>query len=55
MVNIKTAETSLGSINVEDGKIIYTVDNPGTEEWNVKLTLISLTQNTRIGTNMPTS
>ena len=28
----------LGSISVADGKITYTVNNPGTEEWNVKLT-----------------
>lgn len=28
----------LGTIKVEDGKIIYTVNSPGTEEWNVKLT-----------------
>ena len=33
----------LGSISVADGKITYTVNNPGTEEWNVKLTQERLT------------
>lgn len=33
----------LGSISVADGKITYIVNNPGTEEWNVKLTQERLT------------
>lgn len=33
----------LGTKAVEDGKIVYTVNDPGTEEWHVKLTQVPLT------------